>query len=245
MIKTIWLIFKNKDISIRLYIIAILAFLIGIIFIKYGNFNIFTMMLYLSMGLFEIGFVIWIYWFSKKYIKIKYIKFFWIFFHLAVLWLASVYASIIVSQGLGLPSSDFNYTVSFLTFFCYLPAFLFIATGLGLIVYFISMIVYVIVSISGRRKLLENFSIFHIVGGVITLGFFAFGHDKIMSFYLHNSQKYVQEISYQTDYQYVPKYLESFSKIDKVTKIKLHANGVYSTLKKKENGYELFVGKIE
>lgn len=69
------------------------------------------------MGLFEIGFVVWVYSFFKKYINFKYVKFFWFFFHLAVLWLAAVYASKIVSKGLELPSSDYSYTVSFLHFF--------------------------------------------------------------------------------------------------------------------------------
>lgn len=197
------------------------------------------------MILFEIGFIIWIYDLSRKYLKLKYFNFFWLFFHLAVLWLAAVYSSMIVSQGLGLPASDFNYTVSFLTFFCYPPAFLFISTGLGVIAYFISMIIYAFLSMFVKPKLLESFSIFHIVGGVITIGLFAFGHDKIMSFYFHNAPKYVRFIAYKTDYQPVPVYLEQFPGMDKTMKIKLHGNGVYSTMEKSENGYKLIVGKLQ
>ncbi|WP_353171946.1 hypothetical protein [Acinetobacter rudis] len=245
MIQKIWFNFKQQDIPIKIYIIAIIIFLIALINIGQENSSIFLGIIYISMILFEIGFVIWIFALSRKYLKLKYLNFFWLFFHLVVLWLAAVYASMVVSQGLGLPASDFNYTVSFLTFFCYPPAFLFISTGLGVIVYLSSIIIYAFLSIFVKPKFFESFSIFHIIGGLITIGLFAFGHDKIMSFYLHNAPKYVRFIAYETDYQPAPIYLEQFPEMDKTMKIKLHENGVYSTIEKSENGYELIVGTFQ
>lgn len=245
MILKFWLNFKQQDLSIKIYIVAIIIFLTALVIVGQEKPNIFFGMTYISMILFEIGFIIWIYANSKKYIKLKYFKFFWLFFHLGVLWLATVYSSTVVSHGLGLPSSDFNYTVSFFTFLCYLPAFLFISTGLGVAVFLIFMIIYVVISIFLKPNFLESFSIFHVVGGVITIGLFAFGHDKIMSYYRQDATQYVRAIAYHTDYQYMPSYLEQFKNIDKSVKLKLHENGVYSTLKEQENGYELFVGKLE
>lgn len=245
MILKFWLNFKQQDLSIKIYIVAIIIFLTALSVVGQRESNAFFGITYISIILFEIGFIIWIYTNSKKYIKLKYFKFFWLFFHLGVLWLATVYSSTVVSHGLGLPSSDFNYTVSFFTFLCYLPAFLFISTGLGVAVFLIFMTIYAILSIFLKPKFFESFSIFNFAGGVITIYLFAFGHDKIMSYYRQNAPQYVRAIAYQTDYQYMPSYLKNFKKMDKNVKIKLHENGIYSTLKKQENGYELFVGKLE
>jgi hypothetical protein len=253
MIKKFWLNFKQKDISRKLYVVALIIIIFAVIFIKLLGVNIFLGMFYVSMILIEIGFIIWVYNFIKnhladkikKYNLLKYTKFLWIFFHLAVLWLATVYSSMIVNVGLGLPASDFNYTVSFFTFFCYIPAFLFIATALGLIIYLILMSGYFLLSIFNQQKISKSFSIFHIVGFVIIIGLFAFGHDKIMTHFITNAQQYVRFIAYQTDYQYVPAYLKQFPKMDQTVKIKLHENGVYSTLTDRENGFELQVEKLE
>lgn len=244
MIKDFFIYFNKKDISIRLYIVAVTIFVIGIFFIK-KDVDIFFKIFYISMGFFEIGFVIWVYCFLKKYINFKYVKFFWFFFHLAVLWLAAVYASKIVNKGLELPSSDFNYTVSFFTFFCYLPAFLYIATALGLFFYIIIIIFYSLVSIFKREILSGGFHIFHFIGFVITIFLFSLGHDKLMSFYYSNAPKYVRSIAYKTDYQYMPKYLNNFPKMSKLVKIKLHENGVYSILTEQEGEYILEVGKFD
>ncbi|EXS35069.1 MULTISPECIES: hypothetical protein [Acinetobacter calcoaceticus/baumannii complex] len=244
MIKDFFIYFKKKDISIRLYIVAVAIFFIGIFFIK-KDVDTFFKIFYISMGLFEIGFVVWVYSFFKKYINFKYVKFFWFFFHLAVLWLAAVYASKIVSKGLELPSSDYSYTVSFFTFFCYLPAFLYIATAIGLLFYIVFIFAYSILSIFKREILSDGFPILHFIGFVITIFLFSLGHDKLMSFYYYKAPKYVRTIAYETDYQYIPKYLDNFPEMNKQVKIKLHENGVYSILTKQENEYILEVGKFK
>ncbi|MFX5336365.1 hypothetical protein ABTD37_20390, partial [Acinetobacter baumannii] len=60
MIKDFFIYFNKKDISIRFYIVAVAVFFIGIFFIK-KDVDIFLKIFYISMGLFEIGFVVWVY----------------------------------------------------------------------------------------------------------------------------------------------------------------------------------------
>ncbi|HCA5723686.1 TPA: hypothetical protein MW319_002648 [Acinetobacter baumannii] len=66
-----------------------------------------------------------------------------------------------------------------------------------------------------------------------------------MSFYFYKSPKYVRAIAYKADYQYIPEYLKEFPKVSKSMKIKLHENGVYSTLYKFNDGYILNIGKFD
>jgi hypothetical protein len=253
MIQKAWLSIRQQDISTKLYIVAFIIFLLAVSFIKLLGSSISLGMLYISMVLIEIGFIIWVYIFIRKCLVqignkenlLKYIKFLWVFFHLLVLWLAAVYASMIVNVGLGLPASDFNYTVTFLTFLCYLPALLVSVSILGLIIYLIAWVFFIFRFMFKKTTFFESFSIFHIVGFVIIIGLLALGHDKIMSNFISNAPKYVRFIAYQTDYQYIPAYLKQFPHMNQTIKIKLHENGIYSTLKEQESGYELIIGKLE
>ncbi|QNY26912.1 hypothetical protein IC763_16225 [Acinetobacter seifertii] len=244
MIKDFFIYFKKKDISIRLYIVAVAIFFIGIFFIK-KDVDIFLKFFTSLWGFLKLALLFGFIVFLKNILILNTLSFFWFFFHLAVLWLAAVYASKIVSKGLELPSSDYSYTVSFFTFFCYLPAFLYIATAIGLLFYIVFIFAYSILSIFKREILSDGFPILHFIGFVITIFLFSLGHDKLMSFYYYKAPKYVRTIAYETDYQYIPKYLDNFPEMNKQVKIKLHENGVYSILTKQENEYILEVGKFK
>ncbi|HCA5723687.1 TPA: hypothetical protein MW319_002649 [Acinetobacter baumannii] len=135
MFKKILIEFKKDDVSIKFYKIGFLVFFIGVCFIFSEGSDLFLKMLYISLILIEAGFFIWFYNFFKNNFKfwyLRYLKSFWLFFNLATLWVANVYASLVVNASLGLPSSDFIYTVSFFTFICYIPASFFVAAIFGL-----------------------------------------------------------------------------------------------------------------
>ncbi|RSO33883.1 hypothetical protein [Acinetobacter lactucae] len=251
MFKKILVEFKKDDVSIKFYKIGFLVFLIGVYFIFMGDLNVFSKMLYISLILIEAGFFIWFYNFFKNNFKfwyLRYLKYFWVFFNLATLWVANVYASLVVNASLGLPSSDFIYTVSFFTFICYIPASFFVAAILGLFCSLALIFFYLFSPVLNsilKRELLKRYFIFPIVGSLVTISLVDWGQGKIMSFYFYNSPKYVRAIAYKADYQYISKYLEKFPKVNKSMKIKLHENGVYSTLIETESGYDLKVDRIE
>ncbi|MCX5468111.1 hypothetical protein [Acinetobacter nematophilus] len=253
MIQKIWFSFRQQNNSIKIYIVALIIFLLAISSIKILGSSVSLGGVYVSIVLFAIGFMIWMFNFVKKFLVqiqgkekiLKCIKFSWFIFHLWVLWLAAVYASKIVNVGLGLPASDFNFTTTFFTFVCYFPALLVSVVGFGLIIYLAAWIIFTFRFMFKKQAFFENFSIFHIVGFIIIISLLALGHDKFMSNVIVNAPKYVRYIAFQTDYQYLPMYLKQFPQIDNTVKIKLHENGVYSILKEQENGYELVVEKIE
>ncbi|KHN67257.1 hypothetical protein DH17_14650 [Acinetobacter oleivorans] len=121
--------FKKDIVSIKFYKIGFLVFFIGLFFVFFGRFDVFLKMLYISLILIEAGFFIWFYNFFKNNFKFWYLrclKCFWLFFNLATLWVANVYASLVVNASLGLPSSDFIYTVSFFYFYLLYTCFFFL-----------------------------------------------------------------------------------------------------------------------
>lgn len=251
MFKKILVEFKKDNVSVKFYKIGFLVFFVGLFFVFAGDFDVFLKMLYISLILIEAGFFILFYNFFKNNFKfwyLRYLKYFWLFFNLATLWVANVYASLVVNASLGLPSSDFIYTVSFFTFICYIPASFFVAAILGLFCSLILIFSYLISPVLNsilKKELLERYFIFPIVGFLVTISLVEWGHGKIMSFYFYSSSEYVRAIAYNTDYQYLSEYLKEFPKVNKFMKIKLHENGVYSTLIETESGYDLKVDRIE
>jgi len=61
MIQKAWLSIRQQDISTKLYIVAFIIFLLAVSFIKLLGSSISLGMLYISMVLIEIGFIIWVY----------------------------------------------------------------------------------------------------------------------------------------------------------------------------------------
>lgn len=251
MFKKILIEFKKDDVSIKFYKIGFLVFFIGVCFIFLAGPDLFLKMLYISLVLIEAGFFIWFYNFFKNNFKfwyLRYLKSFWLFFNLATLWVANVYASLVVNASLGLPSSDFIYTVSFFTFICYIPASFFVAAIFGLFCSIVLVFGYLLSPVLNsilKKELSKRYFIFPIVGFLVTVSLVDWGQGKIMSFYFYKSPKYVRAIAYKVDYQYIPEYLKEFPKVSKSMKIKLHENGVYSTLIETESGYDLKVDRVE
>lgn len=216
--------------------------------------------LFIGLLIVEVGFVVWVIQFYKDNImgRFSYTLIFGIV-NLFILWLSNAYAQELVVASLGLPAEDFGLTLHLLVLICYIPAAMIVTILLFFIVY---LLLSMLLILKMSKDILYSFiHPFLVLWGMRKMGnmvkkdhrmflhFFAFGVTSILlasvfSFIVkHQSLFYpsIRYIAYFTDYQYIYNY----PKIDKNTKIKLHANGIVSTMKGSGQSLKVVVSKLD
>lgn len=216
--------------------------------------------LFIGLLIVEVGFVIWAIQFYKNNImgRFSYTLFFGIV-NLFILWLSNAYAQELVVASLGLPAEDFGLTLHLLVLLCYIPAAMVVTILLFFIVY---LLLSVLLTLKMSRDIVYSFIYpFLVLCGLkkreemvkkdnrMFLHFFAFGVTSILlasvfSFIVkYQSLLYpsIRYIAYFTDYQYIYNYPQ----IDKNKKIKLHANGIVSTMKGSDQSLKVVVSKLD
>ncbi|MFW1860268.1 hypothetical protein ACG9XP_00365 [Acinetobacter baumannii] len=227
----------------QLYFVAMLIFIIGILSIKQlGHPNF---LIYISFFLFEIGFLWWLIVKFKKIKKFNYLKPFLFLCQLLVVWLANVFARNLIASTMGLPPTDFDATVALLTFIYCIPSVLIVTAslltliGLGIWCVFIFRFGFLIF----KDRFMEGFSLFHVMGLVLTLGLLNEACDKFFT-YGQQSSELVKFLAYSSDYYPIPNYMKKFPELSSHDKVHLHENGVISKMIKTGNGYEIIVEKL-
>lgn len=208
----------------------------------------------------EFGFIIWAILFYRDKIKGRSLyTFLFGVINLIVLWISNAYAEELVVKSLGFPAEDFGLTLHLLILICYIPAAMIVTIFAFLIAYlilFVSLtlkmlkdiiysLIYPFLVLWGKKKIGEvekkNHRLF--------LHFLAFGVTSVLLgsiFSLivkHQSSFYpsIRYIAYIVDYQYIYNY----PKIDQNKKIKLHANGVFSTMEGHGQNLKIIVRKLD
>lgn len=228
----------------QLYFIAILIFIIGILFVKLIGFP--NSLVFFSFFVFEIGFLWWLIVVFKDFKGFKYLKPFIFLSQLAVVWLANVFARNLIASTMGLPPTDFDATLALLTLIYCIPSIMVVTSTLLALIGVGVWCVYTLRFgfLIFKDRFMESFSLFHVMGLVLTLGLLDEAY-KAFFVYEQRSSELVKSLAYSSDYYHIPKYMSQFPQLNSHDKVHLHDNGVISKMIKTEDGYQIIVEKLQ